>query len=169
MAAQTDPNEMIVVAFDGEGRADEVLKAVQQLDHEHVVHLKNAAVIVRESGGKITIHESRDFDAKQGAIVGALAGGLISRLTGGSLLGDAALGAAGGFVASRVIDLGFKDDYLREVANTLTPGSSALVAILHFDHADQAAQTLQQFAGGRIIRQTLPPDVAQQLASSIGG
>jgi uncharacterized membrane protein len=169
MAQHTDPNEMLIVSYPDVNRAEQVLKSVQQLDHEHVVHLKNSAIITRDSGGKITVREARDIDPKQGAIVGALAGGLLSRLTGGSLLGEAALGAAGGYIAGRVIDLGINDDYLREIAGYLQPGSSAIVAIVHFDHADQATQTLQQFAGGRVLRQTLPPDIAQQLANVVQG
>src|SRR5262249_51230627 len=116
-----------------------------------------------------SIRETHDFDPKQGAIVGALAGGLISRLTGGSLLGEAALGAAGGYLAGRVIDLRLNDEYLREGSQNLTPGSPAIVAVVHFEHADQALQTLQQFAGGRVLRQTLPPEIAQQLASAVQG
>jgi uncharacterized membrane protein len=174
MAATTDPNELLVVAFPGENRAGEVLKSLQQLDHDHLIHLKNAAVVVRDDKGKIEIQETHAFDPKQGAIVGALAGGLLGELTGRNLILGGALGAAGGYVASRIvdsgkiIDLGFKDDYLREIADSLTPGTSAIVAIVHFDHADQAVATLKQFSDGRILRQTLPPDVAQQVSAALG-
>jgi uncharacterized membrane protein len=174
MAATTDPNELLVIAFPGENRAGDVLKSLQQLNHEHLIHLKNAAVVVRDDKGKIEIKETREFDPKQGALVGALAGGLLGELTSRNLLLGGALGAAGGYVATRIvdsgkiIDLGFKDDYLRAIADTLTPGSSAIVAIVHFDHVDQAMATLKQFSDGRILRQTLPPDVAQQVGTALG-
>lgn len=162
----SDPNELLVVAYPGENRASEVLQALQQLNHEHAVALHNAAVIVRHANGKSSIHETRDFDTKQGAVTGALAGGLLGLLKG-DLVEGAVLGAGAGFVASKVLDLGFKDDYLQELATQLTPGSSAVVAIVEIEHADAAMQTLHQFQGGRILRTTLSPDVAQQVASAL--
>jgi uncharacterized membrane protein len=169
MAAQTDPHDMLVIVYPAEAQAALVLKALQRLDHEHVVQLKSAAVIVREHSGKISIHETHDFDAKQGAITGALAGVLVSRLTKGHMLGEAALGAVGGVVASKVLDAGLNDAELRQIADGLTPGSSALVAVVHVKHVDKAVQTLQEYPGGRIIRQTLSPDVQQALDQALQG
>ena len=161
-----DPNELLVVAYPGENIANEVLKTLQQLDHEHLIHVKNAAVIIRPHHGKAEIHETHDFDAKQGALAGALAGGLLGLLKG-EVIEGAAIGAAGGFVASKVIDLGFKDQYLRDLAESLTPGTSAIVAVVLFDHVDEAMRALAQYHGGRVLRQTLPPDVAQRLAATV--
>jgi uncharacterized membrane protein len=169
MASQTEPHDMLVIAYPTESQAQLALDSLQQLSHEHVVQLKNAAVIVRERSGKIAIHETREFNAKQGAITGALAGVLVSRLTNGHLLGEAALGAVGGVVASKVIDPGFNDVELRQIADGLTPGSSALVAIVHVNHVEKAVQTLREYPGGRIIRQTLSPDVERQLEQAIQG
>lgn len=162
-----DPNEVVVIAFPDEGKAQEVLGVLHQMDKQHLVHLKNAAIIVRHKHGQVEVHETHDFNAKQGMVTGALAGGLLGALTGGGLLKDAALGAAAGFGASKVLDLGFKDDYLREVAQSLQPGSSALVAVIHFDQVDEAMRILDQFAGGTVLRTTLAPEVAQQLATVV--
>jgi uncharacterized membrane protein len=159
-----DPNELLVVAFDGEARATQVLAQLQQLSHEHLVHLKNAAVIQRDAHGKVVIHETHDFDAKQGAVAGAVAGGLLG-LIKGDLVEGALLGAGAGFIASKVVDLGFKDDYLKELGASLTPNSSAIVAVVQFDHADQAIAELN-LHGGKVMRQTLPADVAQKLAAA---
>jgi uncharacterized membrane protein len=169
MAEKTEPNEMLIIAYPNETEADQVLKALQQLNHEHLVQLKNSAVVVREKSGKISWNETRDFDAKQGAIVGALAGGLVGKLTGGSLLGEAALGALGGVAASKILDLGFDDDLLRQVGTNLPPGSSAIVAVAHFEHTDQALQTLHQYPNGRVMRQTLPLELQQQLTQAVQG
>ncbi|MFI5273147.1 MAG: DUF1269 domain-containing protein [Ktedonobacterales bacterium] len=166
MASQ-DPNEVLVVSFPGENRAAEVLKSLQQLNKEHLIHLKNAAIITRDQQGKVGIHETHDFDAKQGAVAGALAGGLLGLLKG-NLVEGALIGAGGGFVASKVIDLGFKDDYLKGLAESLAPDSSAIVAIVLFDHADEAIRELN-LHGGKVLRETLPPDVAQKLNAAVQG
>ncbi len=161
-----DPKELVVVSFPDENKAQEVLRVLKQLEHEGAAELRNAAIIRRNAGGEISISETRDFDDKQGAIAGAIAGGLIGLLRGHALTG-AALGAAGGFGVSKVVDLGFPDAYLRDLAQQLKPGSSAIVAVVTFTKVDQAMTTLDQFAGGTIMRQTLPPEVAQKLSAAV--
>lgn len=167
MATTQDPNEVLVVLFQGAGRAAEALGNLRQLNKEHLIHLKNAAVITRDASGKVAIHETHDFDAKQGAVAGAVAGGLLGLLRGNAVEG-ALLGAGAGFVGSKVIDLGFKDDYLKELSASLTPDSSAIVAVVTFEHADQAIAELN-IHGGRILRETLPDDVAQKLNAAMQG
>lgn len=164
--ANTDPQELVVVSFPNERKAEEVLQALQQLDHEGAAELKNAAIIRRDPSGDVSIKETRDFNAKQGALAGALAGGLLG-LFRGHILTDAALGALGGAGVSKAVDLGFPDSYLRELGDSLKPGSSALVAVVTFTKVDQAMAALDQFSGGTILRQTLPPEVAQKLAAAI--
>ena len=161
-----DPQEVVVVSFPDENKAQEVLGVLKQLEHEGAAELRNAAIIRRSASGEISIHETRDFDDKQGAIAGALAGGLIGLLRGHALSG-AAIGAIGGFGASKVVDLGFPDAYLRDLAQQIKPGSSAIVAMVTFTKVDQAMATLDQFHGGTIMRQTLPADVAQKLSAAV--
>jgi uncharacterized membrane protein len=167
MADTADTQELFVVAFPGTDKADEVVSTLRQLEAQHLIDLKNAAVVVRDRGGKVEIRETRDFSTGRSTVTGALAGGLLGLLTGGSLLQGAALGAAGGLVTGKVVDLGFQDSFLRDVAQALTPDSSAVVAVVHFDHVDQATQILDQFSGGRILHQTLPPDIAQKLSGAL--
>lgn len=166
MATQGDASELLVVAFQDVNKAQEVLKVLQQLDHEHAVNLKNAAIVQRDASGKVSVHETRDFNAKQGAVAGALAGGLLGMMRG-NLLAGAALGAASGLGAAKLIDLGFSDSYLKEVAEQLTPGSSAIVAVVDFTQVDRAMSVLDQFDGGRILRQTLPGDLGEKLSAVI--
>jgi uncharacterized membrane protein len=156
----------MVIAFHDEGKADAVLEVLRQLDGEHVVALRDAAVVVRQANGQIAIHETRDFTTRQGVLAGALAGGLIGLLRGNALAGGA-VGAAGGLVAARVLDLGFPDQYLSAIAAQLAPGSSAIVAVVDFAHVNPAMTVLDQFDGGTILRHTLPADVAQRLAAAV--
>lgn len=163
---RSDPNQALVVSFPEENKAQEVLETLKQLNAAHDVALSSAAIIRRDPSGKVTLHETRDFSSKQGAVAGALAGGLIGMLRGNALAG-AALGAAAGFGASKVVDLGLPDDFLKQVGEQLTPGSSALVAIVTFENVARAMQVLDQYAGAKILHHALPADVAQQLSAVI--
>ena len=167
MSTQETPNyEMVVIAFEDEYKADEVLNALKQMDVEAAVDLKSAAVVKRDAEGKVRIKETKDFDAKQGAIGGAVAGGLLGLLTGKFLVG-AIVGAAGGAAAGHGIDMGLNDEYLKSVGESLGTGSSAIVALIAFERVERAMEELDRFEGGTILRHTLSDEVYQQLSDAV--
>lgn len=167
MPAEQVPNELLVVAFDGEARADEVLQALQRLHQEHVIDLHATAVIRRAADGTTTIHESNDFTTPAAVLGGALVGGLAGLIRGG-LLGGALVGAGVGYVAGKAIDLGFSDHFLREVSEALAPNSSAIAVAIQFEQVDAAIHALDQYHG-KILRQTLPEKQAEQLVAAMEG
>ena len=158
--------EMMVIAFDEEREAERVLDTLKKMDRKDVVDLKSAAVIVRSRSGKVRIRETKDFDAKQGAMTGALAGGVLGLLKKHAVKG-ALIGAAGGAIAGKVIDLGLKDILLKEIGESLGPGSSAIVALVDFERVDRAMKQLDRFEGGRIIRHTLSADIYRKLSDAV--
>jgi uncharacterized membrane protein len=166
MSAEMPSYEMLVVAFEDEYQADEVLSTLKQLDVEATVDLKSAAVVKRDAEGKVKIKETRDFDAKQGAIGGAVAGGLLGLLTGKLLVG-ALVGAAGGAAAGHGIDMGLNDEYLKTVGESLGSGTSAIVALIAFERVDRAMTELEKFEGGTILRHSLSDEVYQQLSDAV--
>ena len=161
------PTEMFVVAFDGVGKADEVLGTLRQLDDDRLVELGKAAVIQRAADGEIGIEETADMDTKDSAIAGAVAGGLLGMLTGRGLMGGALLGAGGGALAAKGLDLGFDDDFLNEVGESLGPDSSAIVATVEFTNVEAAMETLDRFEGGTILHTTLQPEITAQLSDAV--
>jgi uncharacterized membrane protein len=167
MSTGETPNyEMMVVAFEDETKADEVLTALKQLDVEATVDLKSAAVVKRDVEGKVKVKETKDFDTKQGAIGGAVAGGLLG-LLGGSLLKGAILGAAGGAIVGKGLDMGLNDEYLKSVGESLGSGTSAIVALVAFERVERAMEELDKFEGGTILRHTLSDEVYQQLSDAV--
>lgn len=161
------PTEMFVVAFDGVDQADEVLGTLRQLDDDRLVELGKAAVIQRAADGEIGIEETADMDTKDSAIAGAVAGGLLGMLTGRGLMGGALLGAGGGALAAKGLDLGFDDDFLNEVGESLGPDSSAIVATVEFTNVEAAMETLDRFEGGTILHTTLQPEITAQLSDAV--
>ena len=159
-------HEMIVIAFDNEYEAQEVLDTLKSMESMDVVDLKNGAVIVRSSSGEVKINETSDFDTKQGAIGGAVAGAVLG-LLGGGLVRGALLGAAGGAAAGKFVDLGIEDDLLKEIGDNLGAGSSAVVALVDFEQIDQAMEELDKFAGGHIMRHTLSDEVYAKLSEAV--
>jgi uncharacterized membrane protein len=166
MSAEMPSYEMVVVAFEDEYKADDVLNTLKQLDAEATIDLKSAAVVKRDAEGKVRIKETKDFDAKQGAIGGAVAGSLLGLLTGKLLVG-ALVGAAGGAAAGHGIDMGLNDEYLSEIGESLGTGTSAIVALVAFERVERAMAELDKFEGGTILRHTLSDEVYQQLSEAV--
>jgi uncharacterized membrane protein len=130
-------HEMIVIAFENEYEAQQVLDSLKAMESMDVVDLKNGAVIVRSESGEVKINETSDFDTKQGAIGGAVAGAVLG-LLGGGLVRGALLGAAGG-----------------------------AAALVDFEQVDQAMEELDKFAGGNIMRHTLSDEVYAKLSEAV--
>jgi len=157
------PVELIIAAFQDEAKAKEALKNLKELAKDDVIHLVNAAVMTKDEKGKVTLRETQDVDAKRGALFGAITGGLIGLVGGpaGVIVGAAA-GAATGGVAANKIDMGFPDDTLKELQETLTPGSSAILALIQHEWVDRVVEELDKF-GAAMFRQALKDEISSQL------
>jgi uncharacterized membrane protein len=166
MESMETPVSLLVYAYNEQDKADQVLKALKELDKTGIIAVLNAAVLVMDKDGKVRLKETEDVDAKRGALFGAIAGGLIGLLGGpaGVIVGAAA-GAATGGVAAHNIDMGFADEYLREIQSSLKPGTSAIIALVEHEWVEHVVAELKEFEG-QLFRQTLKADIAAQLASA---
>jgi uncharacterized membrane protein len=157
------PVEFVVAAFNDQQKAGEVLKSMKELEKEGVILLMNAAIMTKDAKGKISVKETKDVDAKHGAVFGAIVGGLLGLLGGpvGVVVGAAA-GAATGGVAANTIDMGFSNDQLRDLQETLKPGSSAILALIQHEWVDRVVAEMEQF-GAELYHQALKAEMAAQL------
>ena len=160
-----NPNELIVVVYNEENKAQEVLKTIRQAEKERLLFLINAAVMVKNSKGKISIKETRDSDAKEGAIMGGITAGLIALLNPVTALGGIALtagGAAVGALTTHFIDLGFPNEDLKLLAEKLEPESSAIIALVEHIWVEKLCNELEKF-GGELLRHAIKLEMAAQI------
>ena len=159
--------ELIVLTFNEEGKANEVLQALKQLDKEGVIKVLDAAVLIKDQDGKAFLRETEDVDAKHGALFGAIAGGLIGLVGGpaGAIVGAAA-GAVTGGVAAHGIDMGFPDETLKDLQRGLQPGSSAIIALVEHKWVEKVIKALAEF-GGQLFRQMLTDATVDHLTAAI--
>jgi len=160
------PIELVVAAFPAEERADEALKDLRKLQKEEVIFLINAAVLIKKADGKVSMKETQDVRGPQGALFGAVAGGLMGLLAGpaGAVVGAIA-GAATGGVAAHNIDMGFSDEMLKELQSGLEPGSSAILALIQHQWLDSLVEALEQ-TGAKLYHQALKAEITAQLLES---
>jgi|SRR5690348_4093730 len=157
------PVQVIVAAFNDFDGASKALETLQEAKHDEVIGIQDAAVITKDADGKVKIKETADMRAGKGATIGAVAGGVVGLLAGP--VGWAALGGGAlGGLAAKMRDGGFPDDRLKQLAEGLTPNSSALVAVI--DHrwvADVEQELAREQAD--VVTQALRDDIQKQLTA----
>lgn len=164
--------ELVVVAFDTENDADRVLTELNKLRREHLIDLGDAVVAIRDANGKVHIKQSINM-VGHGATYGTLTGGLWGTLVGllfmNPLAGFAVgslVGAGTGALSGSLVDFGIDDDLIREMGETLQPGTSALFLLIRKVQPEKVLSELKGF-GGRVMRSSLSPDQEARLQAAL--
>src|ERR1700736_1114315 len=119
-------SELIVVGFDEPNKADEVLNELRALQREYLIDLEDAVIAVRRPDGKVQLKQSVNvvgMGATQGGLWGGLWGMLVGLLFLNPLVGFALgimVGAGTGALAGALADYGINDNFVRELATTLS-------------------------------------------------
>jgi uncharacterized membrane protein len=140
-----EPYDVISASFASEDGAERALEALQRAEEAALLDVENAAIIVKDAEGEVSLSETEDKTGRQGLGRGLLIGGLTGLLLPGKTFVGSALkqGVSQGFMA-RLNDTGFEDDDLRAMAEDMAPGTSMLVAIVQYQFTDEVSALLQQ-------------------------
>ncbi len=155
------PTDVVVGAFPTEAGAKEALHSLQEAQKQGIVGIKDAAVLSKGPDNKLHIAETADKGFGRGAMIGGVAGAVVGVLAGP--VGWAALGgAAVGGLAAKLHDGGFPDDRLKQMGDGLTPGSSAVVAVIEHTWLRDVQAKLEE-AGADLLTESVTADIADQL------
>ncbi len=116
---------LTVARFDSASGADRALDTLQELQKEQLIHIVDAATVSWPEGKKKPRIRQLRHLATTGALGGAFWGLLFGLIFLVPLFG-LAIGAAAGGLAGSLSDFGIDDDFVREVRDKVTPGTSAL-------------------------------------------
>ena len=165
--AKEIPTGVIVAAYTEEKAANEAYEYLRDSRAVGDLYYQVAAMVWRAEDGKLHINEPDDKSTGAGIGVGAVLGGMIGTLAGpaGIMLGASAGAALGGLAARG--DSGIPDERLKQIGETLTPGTSALVVLLDESDVEGTQQALAE-QGGRVMVTSLDADLAEQLAAGAG-
>ncbi|MEO8518103.1 MAG: DUF1269 domain-containing protein [Dermatophilaceae bacterium] len=160
-----DQVEVFVAAFGNETQAGEALRDFRAMDREGSIDLLDAVVIVHGADGKVRFEETADPSGKKWAKRGAIAGGLVGLIFPPSILVGAVVGGAGGGVWGKIRDKGFKDNDLKEIGESLEPGTSAIIAIAE----DRVVERLEKGIEGyrKIARHAVSAEAAATIEAEI--
>jgi uncharacterized membrane protein len=163
--------ELVAVAFDKFDEADRVLTDLLRLQKEYLVDLEDAVVAIRQPDGKVQLKQSISLigtGAASGGLSGALWGSLVGLLFLNPLAGMAVgglVGAGAGALSGSLVDYGIDDNFIRSLAETLQPNTSALFVLVRKAQPDKVLAELSHFRG-KVLRTSLSPEQEARLRAA---
>jgi uncharacterized membrane protein len=155
---------LVVIGYDDPYKAEEVRLKLRKLQSEYLIDLEDAVVAVKDSTGKVKLHQAVNLTTA-GAVSGGFWGSLIGLIFLNPLLG-LAVGATAGAVSGALTDLGINDDFMKELAATMTNGSSALFVLVRKATPDKVLEEIKG-TGGKVLKTSLSHDDEAKLQAAL--
>ncbi len=153
-------SDLVAIAYDDEFKAGEVLQKLERMKKEHLIDLDDAVVVIRDDDGKVKLKQTHNL------VLGGAAGGSFWGLLAGLLflnpLLGIAVGAGSGALAGYLSDIGIDDNFMKDVGETLKPGTSALFLLIRKVTPDKVIPEIKQF-GGIVLRSSLSQEQEEKL------
>ena len=149
---------LVVVEYNKPYKADELRLKLQKLQSEHLLDLADVVVAVNDEKGEVKLHHAGNLTADD-----AVYGGFCGTLTN-LILTNAALGAGSGALT----EVGINDHFMKELAATLVPGSSALFVLTRRPSPDKD-RMLEELKGlgGKILMTSLSHEDEARLQAAL--
>ncbi len=155
---------LIAVGYDDQFKAEEIRLKLLKMQRDYLIDLEDAVVAVKDAGGKVKLHQAINLTAA-GAIGGGFWGSLIGLMFLNPLLG-LAIGAAAGAATGALKDLGIDDNFMKELAATLNPGSSVLFVLVRKATPDKVLEEIKG-SGGKVLKTSLSHDDEAKLQAAL--
>jgi uncharacterized membrane protein len=157
--------DMMVLAFGSEDGADQGRKKLVELNNEYVLNLDDAVEVVRKADGKVKIKSIRNLTG-----VGAMGGafwGLLFGLLFFMPLAGITIGAVSGAIAGHFSHFGVSKEFLKQIEDSVTPGTSALAIMASNVTIDKTVQALSPLHP-KVIRSSLSSEQEAKLNEAFG-
>lgn len=142
-------NDLLVIAFPSEEKAEEVRQKLFTMQKEYLIELGDAVVAVKNPDGAVKLNQLFNTTAL-GGVSGAFWGALIGLIFMMPLAG-AAIGAGAGAVSGALTDFGIDDKFMKDVAEAIPPGGAALFLLVRKMTTDKVLDGLKG-VGGVVLR-----------------
>jgi uncharacterized membrane protein len=156
---------LVVIDYESEIKAEEVRLTLLKMQKEYLIDLADAVVVVRDEKGKVKLRQLYNLTAV-GAASGGFWGALIGLIFLNPLFGFA-VGAAAGAISGSLRDVGIDDNFMKELGQTIKPGSAALcVLVRQVNAADKVLEEIKKF-GGTLIKTNLSHENETKLREAL--
>ena len=143
---------LVVIKYDDPFKAEEIRLALMKMQKDYLIDLADAVVAVKDQKGKVRLHQAVNVTAA-GAMSGGFWGALIGLIFLNPLFGMA-IGAAAGAISGALTDVGIDNNFMKQLAETLKPGTAALCVLIRQMTVDKVVEEIQKF-GGTVIKSNL--------------
>ena len=155
---------LVVIGYNEIHKAEEVRLTLVKLQRDYSIDLEDAVAVTKDAKGKIKLHQTVNLTAA-GAASGGFWGMLIGLMFLNPLLG-LAVGASAGAVSGALVDLGINDQFMKDLAATLTPNSSALFVLVRKSTPDKVLEEVKG-TGGTILKTSLSHEDETKLQAAL--
>ena len=155
---------LVVIGYNDPYKAEEVRLTLRKLQKDYLLDLEDAVVAVKDDKGKVKLQQAVNLTAA-GAVSGGFWGSLIGLMFLNPLLG-LAMGAAAGAASGALTDVGIDDKFMKELAATMSPGSSALFVLVRKATPDKVLDELKG-TGGTVLRTSLSHEDEAKLQAAL--
>jgi uncharacterized membrane protein len=159
-------SDLVFIAFPSEQKAEEVREKVLEMQKEYLIELGDAVVAVKDDKGRIKLNQLMNTTAA-GAVSGALWGTLIGLIFLNPLLGTA-IGAASGALGGSLTDVGINDQFMKDAAGALSPGTAGLFLLVRKMTTDKVLADLKG-VGGTVMRTSFDETKEAALREALAG
>jgi uncharacterized membrane protein len=155
---------LVVIGYKDLYQAEEVRLKLWKLQKDYLIDLEDAVVATKDQDGKVKLHQAVNLTAT-GAVSGSFWGSLIGLIFLNPLLG-LAMGATAGAVSGALTDVGIDDKFMKDLAATMQPGSSALFVLARKATPDKVLEEIQG-TGGTILQTSLSHEDETKLQAAL--
>jgi uncharacterized membrane protein len=152
---------LTVWKFDSAGGAQSALAQLERMQKEELLRINDAAYVTWPEGKKRPKTEQLHSLTGAGALGGSFWGLLFGLIFFVPLLGMA-VGAAMGALSGSMADVGIDDDFIRQVRQEVTPGTSALFVMTSNVVADRVIDEFKQ-TGATLVSTNLSTEQENKL------
>ncbi|MBV8575984.1 MAG: DUF1269 domain-containing protein [Acetobacteraceae bacterium] len=159
-------SDLVFIAFPTEQKAEEVRDKILSLQKDYLIEIGDAVIATKDPSGRVGLNQLVNTTAT-GALSGATWGALFGLIFLNPLLG-AAVGAAGGALGGRLTDFGINDQFMKEAAQALEPGTAGLFVLIRKVTADKVLAALEGM-GGKVMKTSFDETKEAALQAALSG
>jgi uncharacterized membrane protein len=157
---------LVVLAFQNETGAQDVLTVINDLQRQHLITLDDAATVVRGQDGRPRVKQATAL-VGEGTSGGASGGmpffGFLSFVN----FLDIAIGAVAGALTGKVTNAGIDDRFIREVQEKIKPGQSGLFLLVREVQLDQVLPAVEPYHP-EVLQTSLSSEQEARLREALG-
>jgi uncharacterized membrane protein len=155
---------LVVVLYDDQFRAKEVMKELKTLKENKQLEIDDAAYVTKDNEGRFKVHQEHSL-TKSGAVAGGL-GGIAAGLLFTIPIAGLAVGAAAGAIAGKKSDIGIDDKVIKAINDDMRLNTSAIFLLVRDVNRDAVLPIFTKY-GGKVVQATVSAEDEAKLQSML--